>query len=88
MGVPALVNRTGRFAESAEVRNVTMGPRGATVAEYTYQKNPYQTFEPGFEQGSTYRDPRKIIGQSIRQIAQGIMKDKFIRTRRVYWTRN
>ena len=83
MGVPALVNRTGRFAESAEVRNVTMGPRGATVAEYTYQKNPYQTFEPGFEQGSTYRDPRKIIGQSIRQIAQGIMKDKFIRTRRV-----
>ena len=83
MTAPALVYRTGRFAESAEVRNVTMGPRGATVAEYTYQKNPYQTFEPGFEQGSTYRDPRKIIGQSIRQIAQGIMKDKFIRTRRV-----
>lgn len=83
MGVPALVNRTGRFAESAEVKNVTMGPRGATVAEYTYQKNPYQVFEPGNAMGSTYRDPRKIIGESVRQIAQSIMRDRFIRTRRI-----
>ena len=75
MGVPALVNRTGRFAESAEVKNITMGPRGATVAEYTYQKNPYQVFEPGNAMGSTYRDPRKIIGESVRQIAQSIMRD-------------
>jgi hypothetical protein len=83
MGVPALVNRTGRFAESAEVKNITMGPRGATVAEYTYQKNPYQVFEPGNAMGSTYRDPRKIIGESVRQIAQSIMRDRFIRTRRI-----
>jgi hypothetical protein len=83
MGVPALVNRTGRFAESAEVKNITMGPRGGTVAEYTYQKNPYQVFEPGNAMGSTYRDPRKIIGESVRQIAQSIMRDRFIRTRRI-----
>ena len=83
MGVPALVNRTGRFAESAEVQNVTMGPRGGTVVEYTYQKNPYQTFEPGFAQGSTYRDPRRTIGESVREIAQGMLSNKFIKTRRV-----
>jgi len=36
-------------------------------------KNPYQTFEPGFKQGSTMRDPRKIIGESIREIATAIL---------------
>ena len=46
-------------------------------------KFPYQTFEPGFAQGSTYRDPRKIIGESIREIAQGIVGNKFLTVRRV-----
>jgi len=33
-------------------------------------KNPYQTFEPGFRQGSpTSRDPKLLISQSIREIA-------------------
>lgn len=83
MVTPALVNRTGRFAESAEVENVTVGPRGATVVEYTYMKDPYQTFEPGNAQGSTFRDPRRIIGGTVRELAQGMLTDRFIRTRRV-----
>ena len=83
MTSPALVYRTGRFAESAEATEVMMGPRGGVNINYTYQKDPYQTFEPGFARGSTYRDPRKIIGESVREIAQSIMKDKFIRVRRV-----
>jgi len=83
MTSPALNYRTGRFANSAEVENVTMGPRGGTEVQYTYMKYPYQTFEPGFAQGSTYRDPRKIIGESIREIAQGILGNKFLSTRRV-----
>ena len=83
MTSPALNYRTGRFSQSAEVKNVTVGPRGGTAIEYTYRKDPYQTFEPGYAMGSTQRDPRKIIGESIRQIAQGIVGNKFLTTRRV-----
>jgi hypothetical protein len=83
MTAPALQYRTGRFARSAEVKNVSVGPRGGTSIEYTYMKDPYQTFEPGNAQGSTFRDPRKIIGESIREIAQGIVGDRFLTTRRV-----
>jgi len=83
MEAPALVYRTGRFAESAQVDNIMMGPRGKTMIDYTYMKMPYQTFEPGFAQGSINRDPRRIIGESIREIAQSIMGDKFLHIRRV-----
>jgi len=45
-------------------------------------KMPYQTFEPGFAQGSTHRDPRKLIGGTIREVAQRLTGNKFITTRR------
>ena len=32
---------------SAEVTNVVIGPRGGTQIDYTYQRNPYEVFEPG-----------------------------------------
>ena len=83
MTSPALNYRTGRFAQSVETEDVMVGPRGGLQVNYTYMKNPYQTFEPGYRQGSTYRDPRKIIGESIREIAQSIMGDKFLSVRRV-----
>jgi hypothetical protein len=69
MGSPALVNRTGRFSESAIVTDVVKTPKGFPSFGYTYQKYPYQTFEPGFAQGSAYRDPRQLIDRSIREIA-------------------
>ena len=83
MNFPALVNRTGRFRRSATITNVLVGPRGGTEVEYTYMKDPYQTFEPGGKRGGTYRDPRRIIGGSIREIASKLTGNKFIRTRRV-----
>lgn len=83
MGSPRLNNRTGRFRRSARVTNVTIGPRGGTNIDYTYQLDPYQTFEPGGAMGSTNRDPRSLIGLSIREIAQELMGNKFIKTRRV-----
>lgn len=73
MGSPALNFRTGRFANSARVDMVHQGARGGIGIDYTYMLNPYQTFEPGFKQGSTQRDPRKIIGESIRELATGIL---------------
>ena len=73
MTSPALRFRTGRFANSARVENVTIGPRGGVGIDFTYQRAPYETFEPGNKQGSTQRDPRKIIGASIRELAMGII---------------
>jgi hypothetical protein len=79
----ALVYRSGRFANSVEPAQVMVGPRGGVQVDYTYMKMPYQTFEPGYKQGSTARDPRKIIGDSVREIAQSIIGDKFLKVRRV-----
>ena len=70
---PALRYRTGRFANSVRVENLVLGPRGGLHIDYTYQRDPYETFEPGNKQGSTQRDPRKIIGASIRELAMGIL---------------
>lgn len=73
MTSPALRFRTGRFANSARVENITIGPRGGTHIDYTYMRDPYETFEPGNKQGSTTRDPKKIIGASIRELATSIL---------------
>ena len=56
--------------------------RGINIA-YTYDTERYGTFEPGGKQGSTHRDPRRIIGESIREIAIGLVGDKFMTLRRV-----
>lgn len=83
MELPRLRNRTGRFRSSAQVTDIRVGPRGGTEIDYTYQLNPYQTFEPGGMQGSVNRDPRALIGGTIREIAKELMGKKFIKTRRV-----
>ena len=82
MGPPALENRTGRFAGSVKVVDVQTTAQGFPSFGYTYQKTPYQTFEPGFRQGDTDRDPRKLIDRSIRDIAVQFALGRFY-TRRV-----
>ena len=80
----SLVNRTGRFAESVTINNVTQSRQGTLTAFYNYMKYPYQTFERGFKQGSTRRDPRLLIHKSIREIAQTLVHSKLnIKTRRL-----
>ena len=79
---PRLENRTGRFASSARVVDVLKTPSGFPSIGYTYEKNPYQTFETGYRQGSPDRDPRKIIDMSIREIALQFALGRFY-TRRV-----
>lgn len=62
--------RSGRFAESAKVTRISQSREGMITAFYTYMKNPYQTFEPGFKQGSPgSRNPRLLISKSIRELA-------------------
>ena len=82
MGSPALNYRTGRFAESARVINILQTPKGFPSVEYTYMLYPYQTFEPGYAQGSVERDPRTLISNSIREIALQFALGRFY-TRRV-----
>ena len=82
MDEPALVNRTGRFAESVFVADVNKTPQGFPSFGYTYQKRPYQTFEMGYAQGSAERDPRTLIDGSIREIAAQMAIGRFY-TRRL-----
>jgi hypothetical protein len=83
MNPPSLRYRTGRFANSARVTQVMQGPRGGLQADYTYMRDPYGTFEPGGKMGSVQRDPRRIIGQTIREIVAQAMQNKFIKVRRI-----
>lgn len=84
MGAPALENRTGRFASSPRVVDVTSTPQGFPSIGYTYQKNPYSVFEKtsGTRFASAERDPRDLIELSIREIAAQLTIGRFY-TRRV-----
>ena len=70
----ALVNRTGRFARSVEINNVRFNKITKQISiRYNYMRNPYGTFEPGRAQGSESRDPHKLIGGTIRELAKNLM---------------
>jgi len=62
--------RTGRFAESVKVENLTESRAGMITAFYSYMKNPYATFsEGGRQQYPRSRDPKLLISKSIRELA-------------------
>lgn len=82
MRYPRLEYQTGRFAESAQILDVNQTRQGYMSFGYTYQKYPYQTFEPGYAQGSVDRDPRRLIDRSIREIAAELAIGRFY-TRRI-----
>lgn len=82
MGSPRLNYRTGRFSESVRVTDVVQTKKGYPSFGYTYQTNPYQTFEPGYNQGSQERDPRKLIDASMREIAAQFALGRFFTRRR------
>jgi hypothetical protein len=84
MGPPRLTNRKGTFADSVKVPREALitTPQGFPSFGFTYQRNPYQTFEPGGAQGSTDYDPRTLIESSMREIAAKQAIGRFY-TRRV-----
>jgi hypothetical protein len=84
-GRPTLMYQTGRFAQSAEITDVAPMQRQVEI-RYDYMQDPYRVFEPGSGSplATTGRDPRKIIGGTIRELAQLIMGNRFyVRTKRV-----
>ena len=82
MEPPRLQKQTGRLASSARITDIVTTRKGFPSIGYTYQKNPYQTFELGQNQGSPDYDPRKLIDASIREIAAQLAIGRFF-TRRV-----
>jgi hypothetical protein len=69
--------QTGRFAASVKVERLSESRQGMITAFYTYMKNPYQTFEPGYRQGSPRsRDPKLLIAKSIRELAATVVKNR------------
>ena len=78
---PNLQYRTGRFAESVRVTDITKTPKGYPSIGYTYSKFPYQTFEVGYEQGDPAWDPRNLIQGSIREIAAQLAMGRFFMRR-------
>jgi hypothetical protein len=85
MNSPGLENRTGRFAASVKLTDAMMTPKGYPSFGYTYQKEPYGTFEVGQGRApwaTPDRDPRKIIDASIREIAANMALGRFY-TRRM-----
>lgn len=63
--------RTGRLAGSATVERLTISRQGMITAFYSYMKYPYATFSTGgIQRYPETRDPKLLISNSIRQIAQ------------------
>jgi len=85
MQEPALVNRTGRFANSVKVTDISATQKGFPSIGYTYDRDNYGQYEAS--SGSTSysdpdRDPRVLIDKSIREIAAGLAIGRFF-TRRI-----
>ena len=71
MHKPYLESRTGRFARSVRAIDTTKTAKGHVSVGYTYQRDPYGVYETtsGTRFADGDRDPRKIIDQSIRELA-------------------
>ena len=82
MGRPALINQTGRFSNSTEVRNFRQTEAGIS-GEYTYQTSPYETFEnTGERRWPTGYNPKPLIAKSIRNLAIQYTEQKLVSLRR------
>jgi len=69
--------RTGRLAESAKVEGLSESRAGMITAFYSYMRNPYGTFsDGGKQQYPKTRDPKTLIGNSIREIAATVVGNR------------
>ena len=85
MGAPRLESQTGRFAQTVKMMEAGRTSQGYISLGYTYAKNPYQVFETGTGKApwaTPERDPRRLIDQSIREVAAGLALGRFY-TRRL-----
>jgi hypothetical protein len=82
MGRPALINQTGRFSNSTQLLSLRE-TAGGISGEYTYQRNPYETFEnTGSRKWPVGYNPKPLIAKSIRQLALQYTEQKLTSLRR------
>ena len=80
MQSPALVNRTGRFADSVKVTDIGITRGGFPSVGYTYDRQNYGQYETSSgsrSYASSDRDPRKLIDKSMREIAVNLAIGRF-----------
>jgi len=80
MGIPGLVYRTGRFANSAEIVNIESTKEGYPSIVFNYKRDPYDVFDKtkGTKPWNTpARDPRALVDKSIREIVQEMAIGRF-----------
>ena len=80
MQSPALVNRTGRFADSVKVTDISVTRGGFPSVGYTYDRQNYGQYETtsgSRSYASSDRDPRKLIDKSMREIAVNLAIGRF-----------
>jgi hypothetical protein len=82
MGRPALINRTGRFSNSAEVSNFIETAAGVS-GDYTYRLSPYETFEnTGQRKWPAGYNPKPLIAKSIKSLYYQYKKEQLVNLRR------
>lgn len=80
MRYPSLVNRTGTFAQSAEVVGVQQTREGFPSFIYDYERNPYNVFDRivGRAPWNTpNRDPSALVDKSLREVVREMAIGRF-----------
>lgn len=80
MGLPGLVFRTGRLANSSKVVNIESTKEGYPTVVFDYQRDPYDVFDRtrGASPWNTpARDPKTLVDKSVREIMQELAVGRF-----------
>jgi hypothetical protein len=77
---PRLINRTGRFAQSARVVNVEQTSQGFPSFVFDYERDPYDVFDRTLGRSpwnTAQRDPRALVDLSVREIVREMAIGRF-----------
>lgn len=80
MRFPSLVNRTGAFANSAEVLSIETTKDGYPSFVYNYERNPYDVFDRTLGRSpwnTPERDPSTLVDKSVREIVREMAIGRF-----------
>lgn len=79
-GDAPLKYRTGRFANTVELKTPALSPKTTQVSLfYTYMLHPYSVFDPRFGNplATPGRNPQRIIGEALEKAAKDIIHAKY-----------
>lgn len=80
MKYPALVNRTGTLANSAEITAVEQTKEGFPTFVFNYERDPYDVFDRTLGRSpwnTPERDPRALVDKSVRDLVRQMAIGRF-----------